>query len=671
MRTSLRACLVVGLAWGMLVASISLGLAAPGLQFLRGFGADGSLDYSHRPGFFTPLTRGFVGRILGLADDPASDNSDRLTRGRTSAARPGRVEDVEHPFTNDDFETAYEVKSLPFRARTNTSGAKRQANEPADCSPSGGTAWYRYRTSNDEALFADTFGASRTTALGVYSGSRPGVLKLIGCDTNVLGNAQVGFRAEANTNYYFQLTGIVGGGPTVFELAAVGPTTIESISSSGGPADDASVGHPDIAGGRYLAFVSLARNLATSQPDCDPGQQYCRSLYLRDRVTGVTTRIAEQADSAYGEEFGEALFSSPSLSGDGRYLGFSAYTFLPVEDADGYRGTPDAERVSFNSYMYDRVTNQVELVSRNSAGEPARTDPSTRKDQLVGGGIWPSVSEDGRFVSFLSDANNMGAQRDPEDGTFLYHRDRLTGTTRLVNVDSSGNVMHGNICAVSGRNISGDGRYVVFMHGRTNTATAGMAALDLVHLWDSRTGRSKLITKLPPGTETRGNYCPTFSLDGSHIGLVSRDALVPEDTNGTPDVYVYALETGRFRRVSVTSAGEQTIDPNYPGEDTTPVLRRAVTLSAEGRFAVFDSAAPNLAPGAVGSTGTGPSTRHIYLHDMLTGATRLVSVSSTGEPLSGDNTVPYISADGRFLSFMNKGSSGLTNVMVHELTNLR
>ncbi|MGI8407115.1 MAG: hypothetical protein ACR2L3_01195 [Actinomycetota bacterium] len=147
---------------------------------------------------------------------------------------------------------------------------------------------------------------------------------------------------------------------------------------------------------------------------------------------------------------------------------------------------------------------------------------------------------------------------------------------------------------------------------------------------------------------------------------MSRDPLVPEDTNGTPDVYVYEVKTGRIQRISVTSAGKQTHDPNYTGREYG-FLKRSVNLSADGRFAVFDSSSPDLAPSAVGSTRHPPETTRVFVHDILTGATVLVSVSSTGEPLGGDSHMPYISADGSAVVFMHTPLSGVKRVMVHEL----
>ena len=66
-----------------------------------------------------------------------------------------------------------------------------------------------------------------------------------------------------------------------------------------------------------------------------------------------------------------------------------------------------------------------------------------------------------------------------------------------------------------------------------------------------------------------------------------------------------------------------------------------------------------------------PQTTRVFLHDIVTGATVLVSFSCTGDPLLGSSSMPYISADGSAVAFMNIGSSGTTRVMVHELSLFR
>ena len=670
-RPVLRGLMAAGLSWTLLVGAITLGMLVPRQELLSGFGSDGELDYSAYGSGFSPLSLAFVADILGL-EDPRSADTTLSNGGPDAAVASGGTSalgetaaaptDVEHPFTNDDIGGAYKVSSLPFRGRTDTSEGTRRLDEPADCSPAGGTAWYRYRPTTDVALFSDTFGTSRPIALGVYSRTGTGPLELIGCDTNALGNAQVGFSAAAGTVYYFQVTSIAQGGSTIFGLAAVGTTTVVSGAPSGAPADGAAFDRPDIsADGRYVVFTSFARNLTPRAPDCG-NHAYCQSVYLRDRVTRQTVLVASNGISGPEQTSGGPAVSNyfePAISPDGRYVGFS----LPMVLSQGASGLPDAKPIVYSAFLYDRVTERVKLVSRNSKGEPARRDLDSDPG---GGSAGPSISSDGRYVVFMSNGDNMPGQSE-ESTMNVYRRDLVTGRTRLVSTTPSGRPNHSHNCAFTGRNVSGDGRYAVFYSG-CGSCDGGRT---LVWLWDARTGRSRLVSKVLPGRKkVLGSYCPSISLDGSRVGLVSKDPLVPEDTNRTPDVYVYEVATGRIQRISVTSDGKQTHDPNYEGREHG-LLQRSVNLSANGRFAVFDSSAPDLAPSAVGSTRHPPETTRVFMHDILTGATVLVSVSSTGEPLGGDSHMPYISADGSAVAFMNATPGGLERVMVHELSFFR
>lgn len=660
--------MAAALSWMLLVGAITLGMLVPPQELLSDFDSDGKLDYSANASAFTPLSIGFIADILGL--DPRIATVDRSDEDLGTAVSAGESStspevaagptEVEHPFTNDDVAGAYTVSSLPFRGRTDTSGSTRSSDEPMDCTPAGGTAWYRYRPAADAALFSDTFGTSHPTALGVYARTRNGSLELIGCDKNALGNAQVGFPSEAGTAYYFQVTSMVRGGPTIFEIAEVGATTIESVTPSGEPEDGAAFDRADIsADGRFVVFTSFARNLTSRPPDC--GNAFCQSVYVRDRVTQRTSLISTRATTKQQSEEASYEYASlfPSLSPDGRYVGFAASSSAPPDDSPGSRGPAESLGLALNSYLYDRVTGRVKLVSRNSNGEPAQR--ALTSGPLGGGSLGPSVSADGRYVVFNSNAENMPGQSDPPDFN-VYRRDLVTRKTRLVSTTPSSDPNHSYNCAATGRNVSGDGRYAVFYstYGSENGAY-------LVYLWDARTGASRLVSKKIGLQPAQGSYCPTISLDGTRVGLVSRDPLVPEDTNGTPDVYVYEVATGRIQRISVTSAGKQTHDPNYEGREFG-FLGRSVNLSADGRFAVFDSAAPDLAPSAVGSTRHSPETTRVFVHDILTGATVLVSVSSTGEPLGGDSHMPYISADGSAVVFMNTPPTGIERVIVHELS---
>ena len=83
------------------------------------------------------------------------------------------------------------------------------------------------------------------------------------------------------------------------------------------------------------------------------------------------------------------------------------------------------------------------------------------------------------------------------------------------------------------------------------------------------------------------NEYPVISADGRFVAFSSYASnLVPGDTKGWYDVFVHDRQTGKTRRVSVSSGGAQgNGNSGYPG------------ISADGRFIAFASAASNLVPG--------------------------------------------------------------------------
>ena len=157
-------------------------------------------------------------------------------------------------------------------------------------------------------------------------------------------------------------------------------------------------------------------------------------------LAGTTERVS--VDNAGNQ--GNAASSGVGISGDDRFVVFtsSATNLVPGD-------TNSVDDV----FVRDRQTGTTERVSVDSAGNQGNAGSS---------GV--GISGDGRFVVFTSSATNL-VPGDTNSVADVFVRDRQTGTTERVSVDSAGN--QGN-AGSSGVGISGDGRFVVFTSSATN-----------------------------------------------------------------------------------------------------------------------------------------------------------------------------------------------------------
>ncbi len=129
----------------------------------------------------------------------------------------------------------------------------------------------------------------------------------------------------------------------------------------------------------------------------------------------------------------------------------------------------------------------------------------------------------------------------------------------------------------------------------------------------------------------------SMSADGRFLVIDSDRTLVDGDTNGALDVFVRDRQTGALERVSVATDGTE-----GNSHSTWPAM------SANGRHVVFQSLASNLDP-----TDTNGVT-DLYVRDLDTGVTSLVTVGPSGERLNCNCSplpVARLSGDGRFVLF--------------------
>ena len=185
--------------------------------------------------------------------------------------------------------------------------------------------------------------------------------------------------------------------------------------------------------------------------------------------------------------------------------------------------------------------------------------------------------------------------------------------------------------------LTADARRVAFTSEATNLTPRedGNGPVRDVFVFDQGTSVISLVSAGPRGEAADApSGQPVVNADGRHLAFTSRATnLVPGDANAFPDVFVYHAETGVVR-ASVAPGGDE---PNGVSADPD--------LSASGLQLVFSSQADNLVPGDTNAT------EDVFLRDMATGAITLVSAGRGGAPASGDSSAPAISADGRFVSF--------------------
>src|SRR5262249_13825695 len=150
-----------------------------------------------------------------------------------------------------------------------------------------------------------------------------------------------------------------------------------------------------------------------------------------------------------------------------------------------------------------------------------------------GRSILPAISSDGRYVAFQSDASNLVAG-DTNGVTDVFVRDRLTGTTERMSVDSAG-VQGNGVSSVP--SISADGRYVAFLSDASNLVAGDTNGVTDVFVHDRTTGATERVSVATGGTQAdRGSGYAAISPDGRFVAIGSvATNLVVGDTNGTGD----------------------------------------------------------------------------------------------------------------------------------------
>lgn len=399
--------------------------------------------------------------------------------------------------------------------------------------------------------------------------------------------------------------------------AAVGPAGqgIErvSVAADGGEADDYSWQSAISADGRVVAFQSNSANLGAVDGNG------VHDVYLRDLNANTTELISV----GLGGAAANAVSDFPDLSADGNRVAFySDATDLIATDTNGMA----------DIFVRDRALQQTVRVSVSSSGGEAN-----------GPSFSPAISGNGRWVAFLSLADNLVAV-DTNGLPDVFVHDLQTGSTMLASVSAGGVLANG---ANYTPTLSYDGRYLAFRSAATNLVAADGNAQHDIFWRDLQTGATEIVSLSDSGAAAnhRSDY-PSLSADGQRIAFRSTaDNLVPGDVNQLADIFVRDRQLAITRRVSARTAANGGLGGSGNTGAGANGMNYDPMISANGRFVVFRSAATNLARGD--SNGL----FDIYCHDLSTGICERISVGDRHQQGNGEGWYPAINADGTAVAF--------------------
>jgi Tol biopolymer transport system component len=404
-------------------------------------------------------------------------------------------------------------------------------------------------------------------------------------------------------------------------------------STAGAAANDASSTPSMSPDGRFVAFASDADNLG------GPQLTGTSDVFLRDVDAGTTTLVSRGTLPA------DALSYEPSVSGDGTRVAFTSEA-SNLSDDDG-----DMADV----FVRDLRANSTTLVSRPD-GATSR-GPNAISNH-------PAISADGRYVAFVSDASGL-APGAVSGVTNVFLRDLALGTTTLVSRAPDGSGGDGSSSAPS---ISADGRYVAFLSEASNMSAEDRNGIKNVFVRDLVAGTTTLVSRAPGlhGAGALGlSLSASISADGNRIAFATASPnLSDEDADATTDVFVRDVAFGsttlasRATGAAGAAADLGAFEPAISGDGMSVAFSTAAAnLSAEDADPVADVFMRDLR----GNTTT--------LVSRAAGAAGVPGTSASGAP-SVSSTGRYVAFSSAADELSPADGDGWTNVFRRDVLGL-
>jgi uncharacterized repeat protein (TIGR01451 family) len=370
--------------------------------------------------------------------------------------------------------------------------------------------------------------------------------------------------------------------------------------------------------GRYIAFESYSQNWVYDGPANQPNYA---DIFVRDMQNGTTIKLTT---GLWGGTADDKSFF-PSVSDDGRYIAYLSYARNLVNgDTNG-----DNPWVvdGLDIFIYDQMLGTTNRVSLNYAGQQIQGESA---------GV---ISGDGKLVVFASNGPNVLPTANPGKTTFIYIRDWQSGAIEQILDTTDGLHPIGLTHQIA---TDYDAQYIAFSSTASNLVPNDFNNNQDVFLYNRQTGTTTLVSR-SLGGDSGDDYSgrPQLSPGGEYLTFMSYATnLVPGDSNGFEDIFLYEIATGNIQRISLTPGGQEA-----NGDSKEP------TICDNGRYIAWLSGATNFTPLDINAFND------VFFYDTVQDEIRLVSKDLNGYSPNGAAHRAWLSPDCRYIVFASESDN--------------
>lgn len=389
---------------------------------------------------------------------------------------------------------------------------------------------------------------------------------------------------------------------------------------------ESSAEHAISGDGRYVLTETEATDL-TSLPDANGNTP---DLVVHDALAGDTVFVAPNTDN---DASSNDVTDLGVISLNGRFVAFESDS---TDLVTGFTDTNSGQDI----FVRDLINETTELASYNDDGTATGTVYSNIE----------AISSNGRYVLFTNrDSMDIAGVTDGNGDFDLFRRDMDQETTQLININTTGTASSNEKVDSRGYSRMSDSANFVVFTSRASDLTANDENNDDDVFLRNIAAETTTLISVDTGGEsstTGGSDSGRISADGQFIGFNSTATdLVTGITDAASfsDVFLRDIGSSSTELVSINSAS------TGPGNGYSYIKR----VSQNGRYVLFSSTATDLVAGITDANGVDD----IFLRDMVTGTTELVSINADGtDTINGQSEGATMSGNGRYIVFASRGS---------------